>query len=190
MFTKHIRDMWKRPKENLGQGWKDMLISIRKEPVISRIDKPTRLDRARSLGYKAKKGHVVIRVRTLKGKRKTPKKGRRSPKASGRFFTAGLSAKAIAEQRASRKFPNLEVMNSYLLAEDGAHKWFEILMTDSCRTEVSGDRERKAMAGRTQKGRAFRGKTSSGRKSRGLMKKGKGTEKLRPSLKARGGRGK
>jgi large subunit ribosomal protein L15e len=190
MFTKHMRDLWKRPKENLGEGWKTMLISIRKEPVICRVTKPTRPDRARSLGYKAKKGHVVVRIRVLKGKRKTPKKGRRSPRASGRFFTTGLSAKTIAEQRASRKFPNLEVMNSYLLAEDGAHKWFEVLMTDACRAEVSKDMERKFMAGKSQSGRAFRGKTSSGRKSRGLMRKGKGTEKIRPSIRAKGGRGK
>ena len=187
MFMKHIRSVWKRPRDGLGDGWKSLLMDLRKEPVISRIDKPTRIDRARSLGYKAKKGHVVIRIRISKGKRKTPKKGRRSPRASGRFFTTGLSKQVIAEQRVSRRFPNLEVLNSYDLAEDGSHKWFEVLMVDTSRKEVSKDRERHING---QRGRAFRGRTSAGRKVRGLRKKGKGAEKIRPSIRARGGRGK
>jgi len=40
------------------------------------------------------------------------------------------------------------------------------------------------------KGRVFRGKTSAGKSSRGLRNKGKGAEKLRPSLRAHGRRGK
>lgn len=187
MFTKSLREAWKRPKEGLGDGWRPMLMELRKEPAITRVEKPTRLDRARNLGYKAKKGYVIVRVRTLKGKRKTPKKGRRNPRASGRFFTQGLSSKAIAEQRASRQFPNLEVMNSYMLAEDGKQKWHEVIMVDDKRAEVSKDRERPVSG---QRGRAFRGKTSAGRKARGLTRKGKGAEKVRPSLRARGGRAK
>ena len=190
MFMKHLRAIWKKPRENLGDGWKSLLIDLRSQPVISRVEKPARLDRARSLGYKAKKGHIVVRIKILKGKRKTPKKGRRRPRASGRFFTPGLSHQAIAEQRVSRKYPNLEVMNSYKLAEDGRSKWFDVLLLDGERPEVSKDRERKGMIGKSQKGRAFRGKTSSGKKVRGLRNKGKGTEKLRPSLGAKQGRGK
>jgi large subunit ribosomal protein L15e len=190
MMTKHERNMWKSPRTGLGNEWKNLLIGLRKQPVMSRPEKPTRIGRARSLGYKAKSGHVVVRVRLLKGMRKTPKKGRRSPKASGRFFTPGLSHRAVAEQRVARKYPNLEVMNSYLLAEDGKHKWFEVLLLDTCRPEVSGDGERKWVAEKQHRSRAFRGKTSAGRKSRGLTRKGKGSEKIRPSLRARKGRGK
>ncbi len=186
MFTKHLRQAWKRPKEGLGESWKTRLISIRKQPSITRVEKPARLDRARSLGYKAKKGHVVVQARVPKGNRKTPKKGRRSPKASGRFFSTGLSSQAIAEQRVARKFPNMEVMSSYPVSEDGQHKWFEILMLDPLRPEVKNDQERK-VSGR---GRAFRGKTPAGRKSRGLTNKGRGAEKLRPSLGAKKGRSK
>jgi large subunit ribosomal protein L15e len=187
---KHLRQVWKRPKEGLGDSWKNLLIGLRKEPVMIRKEKPTRLDRARSLGYKAKKGFVIVRVRVQKGKRKTPKKGRRSPKASGRFFTTGLSLQALGEQRVARKFPNLEVLNSYKLAEDGKNKWFEVLLVDPSRPEVARDRGMKWILNGSQKNRAFRGKTSSGRKSRGLAKKGKGAEKVRPSVKARGGRSK
>jgi len=188
ILMKHMRNAWKRPKEGLGDEWKSLLMRLRREPVMNRLEKPTRLDRARSLGYKAKKGYVVVRARVLKGKRKTPKKGGRSPKASGRFFTTGLSLQAVAEQRVARKFPNMEVMASYHLAGDGQHKWFEVLLVDTSRPEVSGDRERKWMAG--QRGRAFRGRTPAGRKARGLTRKGRGAEKIRPSIGARGGRGK
>ena len=185
MLSKRMREAWKRPADS--PGWRALLMGLRREPAISRLDGPTRPERARSLGYKAKKGFVVVRARVPKGKRKTPKKGRRSPKASGRFFTTGLSLQAIAEQRVARRFSNLEVMNSYQLAEDGQHRWFEVILADTSRSEVRKDRERQ-IAGRT--GRAFRGKTSAARKSRGLLRKGKGAEKLRPSLRARSGRGK
>jgi large subunit ribosomal protein L15e len=181
---KHMRNLWKRPKENLGDGWKVLLMGLRREPVINRLEGPTRPDRARSLGYKAKKGFVVVRARIAKGRRKTPKKGGRTPKASGRFFTTGLSLQAIAEQRVARRFPNMEVVASYHLAEDGQHKWFEVLLADGSRPEVSGDSERKWMAG--QRGRAFRGMTPAGRKARGLTRRGKGAEKIRPSVGARG----
>jgi large subunit ribosomal protein L15e len=188
ILMKHIGNAWKRPREGLGDGWKGLLMVLRREPVINRLERPTRPDRARGLGYKSKKGHVVVRVRVPKGKRKTPKKGRRSPKASGRFFTTGLSLQSVAEQRVARRFPNLEVLASYHLAEDGGHKWFEVLLADTSRPEVAGDSERKWMA--SQRGRAFRGRTPAGRKSRGLTRKGKGAEKIRPSIRARGGRGK
>jgi large subunit ribosomal protein L15e len=185
MFTKQSRNLWKRPGDS--PEWKRLLMGLRREPVINRLENPTRPDRARSLGYKAKKGFIVVRVRVPKGRRKTPKKGGRSPKASGRFFSTGLSLQAVAEQRVARRFPNLEVMASYHLAGDGQHKWFEVILVDPSRPEVSRDRERRLSG---QRGRAFRGRTPAGRKSRGLARKGRGAEKLRPSLGARSGRGK
>jgi large subunit ribosomal protein L15e len=70
--------------------------------------------------------------------------------------------KLIAEERAARRFPNLEVLNSYWVWEDGVHKWFEVLMVDrTLLPELSLGKGR---------GRAFRGLTSSGRKVRGLLR--------------------
>jgi large subunit ribosomal protein L15e len=190
MFMKTLRELWKRPEESLGKDWNRILIDLRREPVMTRVAKPTRIDRARSLGYKAKKGNVVVRVKIGKGKRKTPDRGRRRPAASGRFFTPGQSHQAIAEQRVARRYPNLEVMNSYMLAEDGKSKWYEVICLDPDSPSVSKDKERKWITEKQHKGRAYRGKTSAARKSRGLRKKGIGAEKLRPSLNARKGRGK
>ena len=55
-FYKYIQELWKRPKDNLGELWRERLIQWRREPSIVRLERPTRIDRARALGYKAKQG--------------------------------------------------------------------------------------------------------------------------------------
>ena len=47
-----------RPKEN-KELWKDRLLKWRREPVTVKLEHPTRIDRARSLGFKAKKGVFI-----------------------------------------------------------------------------------------------------------------------------------
>ena len=78
-YLKYMREAWKRPKAN-KELWTQRLISWRREPSTVRLEHPTRIDRARSLGYKAKKGYVLVRVRLTRGGRQRPliKKGRRS----------------------------------------------------------------------------------------------------------------
>lgn len=164
--------MWKKPRESLGDVWKERIVQWRKESVVKKLDKPTRPDRARSLGYKAKQGFVVARVRVGKGKRKRPKfKGGRVPKKMGRFFPAGKSNKLRGEEKTARKFPNLEVLNSYYVGEDGQYYWFECILLDPNNPNVLKDKERKCFAEKQHKGRVFRGLTSSGKKVRGLRKK-------------------
>jgi large subunit ribosomal protein L15e len=51
--------MWKTNSEEL----KEKAMTWRKEPTIHRIERPSRLDRAHRLGYKAKQGIVVIRTK-------------------------------------------------------------------------------------------------------------------------------
>ena len=41
-------------------------------PSIVRLTKPSRPDKARRMGYKAKQGYVVYRVRVRRGGRKKP----------------------------------------------------------------------------------------------------------------------
>ncbi len=181
---KHVASVWKKPKENLGEGYSKMMIHIRKQPTITKIDRPTRIDRARRLGFKAKEGYLVVRVKVDKGMRKTPKKGGRRPKKAGRFFSLSKSAKVVAEEKASRKYRNLEVLNSYMLAEDGKSKWYEVILIDPYHGAVLSDKNKRWVFEPQHKGRAFRGKTSAGKKSRSLQRKGKGAEKARPSLRA------
>jgi large subunit ribosomal protein L15e len=188
---KHLAGLWKKPSQNIGKGYKSKLVQWRREETVARIDRPTRPDRARSLGYKAKQGFVMARVRVKKGARKRPKPaGGRRPKRAGRFFSLGKSKKLVAEEKAARKFPGLEVLNSYWVGADGTRTWYEIVLLDRSHPSVSRDRERGWIAGPQHTGRAFRARTSAGKKSRGLRKKGKGAEKIRPSLAANKRRGK
>ncbi len=176
---KRVKELWKRPKETLGNLWKQRLIEWREEKAVERIERPTRIDRARNLGYKAKQGYVLARVRVKKGgrKRPRPRKGRKPKKAGVKKFSPGKSLRWIAEERAERKFPNLEVLNSYYVAEDGIYKWYEVILVDPNHPVIKKDRKINWIC--KSRGRVFRGKTSAGQKSRGLRGRGKGYEKSR-----------
>jgi large subunit ribosomal protein L15e len=182
---KHVRNLWKKPKENLGDVWKEHLIEWRREPVTVRLLRPTRIDRARSLGYKAKPGFIIVRQKVMRSRRKREDRaGGRRPKTSRILQVVNKNFKWIAEERANKKFPNLEVLGSYYLAEDGNYHWYEIIMVDPENPSIKADKNISWISGSAHKRRVFRGITSSGRVSRGLMNKGKGAEKMRPSMTA------
>lgn len=180
---KYIREAWKKPKKTLSELNKERLIAWRKAPVTVRIKRPTRLDRARSLGYRAKQGIILVRQKVGKSARMRPKfkAGRRSAHMRRKKIVA-KNYQQIAEERASRKYVNCEVLNSYKVAEDGKSHWFEIILIDQFHPQIMSDKKLKFIT--HQRGRAYRGLTSAGRKSRGLRKKGVGAEKIRPSLRA------
>lgn len=182
----YLNELYKKPKENLGEIYRQRLIKWRKQKSITKIKKPTRLGRARALGYKAKQGYVIVRVRVKRGGRKRAralKHGRRSARAAQRK-TVGKSYQWIAEERAAKKFPNLEVLNSYLMVQDGLYYWFEIILVDPNSPVIKKDPKISWICEKEQKGRVFRGLTIAGKKSRGMTRKGKGAEKIRPSLRA------
>jgi large subunit ribosomal protein L15e len=183
---KYIQNLWKKPKENLGPLWKARLILWRREPTTVRIAKPTRLDRARSLGYKAKKGFIIVRQRVPRGGRMREKTaGGRKPRRFTRRLTLGMNYQWVAEQRANKRYPNCEVLNSYYVAEDGLHYWYEIILVDTSSPVILKDKRMKWITKKEHTGRVFRGLTSAGKKSRGLTRnKGKGAEKIRPSRRA------
>ena len=188
-YYKYLKKLWEKPKENFDKrygtnAWRDWLVKLRSQPAVFRIEKPTRPDRARQLGYKAKQGIFVVRARITKGGRKRPKiKGGRRPKRYGRFIEVRKSDKVLAEERTAKKYPNAEVLNSYWVGEDGLYKWFEIILVDRDHPVVKADRKLSWVAKPSTRGRVYRGKTSAGRKSRGLRKKGKKAVKFRPSKK-------
>lgn len=182
---KYVRELWKQPKKKLGDVWKQRLIEFRKDPVTVRILHPTRIDRARSLGYKAKQGFVVVRQKVGRTRRKRPDvSGGRRPKHNRVLQVVNKSHQQIAEERANKFFKNLEVLGSYYVAEDGQYKWYEIIMCDPCHPNIENDSRVNWICNANQRGRTYRGKTSAGRKTRGLRNKGKGAEKVRPSKRA------
>ena len=140
----HLKQAWKRPEDSFIRNiMRKRVIVWRRQPVIVRIDKPTRIDRARRLGYKAKKGFIVVRVRVRRGGRRKPRPrmGRRQKRMGVSKHTPAKSIKLIAEERVARKYPNLEVLNSYWVWEDGRSKWFEVIMIDPESPSIRSDND-------------------------------------------------
>ncbi len=177
----HISRFWRNPPRETLQS---RLIEWRAGNSLVKVDKPLRLDRARALGYKAKKGFVVIRVRLKRGGRQRPrhKHGRKSRKQHVRK-TLKMNYRWVAEIRAARRYLNLEVLNSYLLAKDGKYYFFEVIMVDTERPEIKNDPVINWICKAENRKRAERGLTSAAKKSRGLRSKSHNL-KVRPSLRA------
>jgi len=135
--------MWYRKvgREVHERLMRSVLIKWRKEPAIVRVERPFRLERARKLGYKPKQGVVVARVRLIRGpfNRRRPDSGRR-PKRMGVYgIAAWKSWRQVAEERATRKFPGLEVLNSYWVADDGIYRYFEVILIDCNQPTIQRD---------------------------------------------------
>ncbi|MFP3872028.1 MAG: 50S ribosomal protein L15e [Candidatus Aenigmatarchaeota archaeon] len=181
---KYIEKAWERPKEGfLKELQRKRLKRWRRDDNFKRIERPTRLDRARKLGYKAKQGFVLARAKVRRGNlRKSRPTGGRGPKRMGvKKITPKKNLQWIAEERTSRKYPNLRVLNSYWVGEDGRHKYFEVIMVDPDHPSIENDPDINWICEKDEKRRVFKGKTSAGKRSRGLKNKGKGAEKSRPS---------
>ena len=185
---KHLGSVWKQPKENIPSVHRrNRMAGWRREPVFQRVDRPTRLDAARRLGYKSKQGVTVVRTRVRRGGlRKGKIHMKRKPSKAGiKKITMAKSIQRMAEERTNKRYPNLEVLNSYWVGEDGKNKFYEVIMLDPHHPAIKSDKQLGWIAeGNSHRGRAERGKTSAGKRGRGLFNKGKGAEKLRPSLKA------
>ena len=102
--------------------------------VIHRASRPSRPDKARRLGYKAKQGYVVYRIRVRRGNRKKP-----VPKGAtcGKPVRQGVNQlkyqrglRSTAEERVGRRCGNLRVLNSYWINQDGVYKYYEVILVD------------------------------------------------------------
>lgn len=151
------------------------LIEYRKPTeAVVRIEKPSNIVRARELGYKAKQGIIVVRARVRKGTgtKRRPVRGRRPKRMGVAKLTRRQSIQAIAEKRASSRYPNLEVLNSYWVGEDGRHKYYEVILVDTSHPSILADKELNWIAAKKHTGRAERGLTSAGKKGRsGIQQK-------------------
>jgi len=182
-----IAEAWNRPSDTYVKDlqW-ERLIEWRREENYIKLDHPTRLDRARKLGFKAKQGIIVVRGRVRKGslRRHQIRKGRRAKRRGINKITMGKSLQRIAEERAAKKYPNMEVLNSYWVGMAGQHEWFEIIMVAPHHPVIKADKTINWICSSKQKKRVYRGLTAAGKAGRGLKWKGKGAEKVRPSIKA------
>jgi large subunit ribosomal protein L15e len=141
---RHLKEAWKKPSESyIEDVMRQRVVVWRRQPAIVRIEKPTRLDRARRLGYKAKKGSIMVRVRIRRGGRRKPRPvlGRRQKRMGVNKYTPAKSIKLIAEERVARKYPNMEVLNSYWVWQDGMSKWFEVILVDPHSPSIKSDKD-------------------------------------------------
>jgi large subunit ribosomal protein L15e len=178
----YLRQAWKKPDEKI---LRERMIQWRESNAIEKVEKPLRLDRARALGYKAKKGFVILRVRVLRGGRRRQRegvKGRKTRKTTIRKILK-MNYQWVAEIRAARRYPTLEVLNSYNIGKDGQHYFFEVIMVDPSKPEIKNDRTLSWITLDKNRKRAERGLTSAAKKSRGLTSKSPKI-KVRPSLRS------
>ncbi|RBR11804.1 uncharacterized protein FIESC28_08843 [Fusarium coffeatum] len=147
---------------------------LRQLNVIHRASRPSRLDKARRLGYKAKQGYVIYRVRVRRGGRKRP-----APKGAtyGKPTNQGInqlkyqrSLKATAEERVGRRCANLRVLNSYWINQDSTYKYYEVILVDPQHKAIRIDPRINWIVNPVHKHREARGLTATGKKSRGLNK--------------------
>jgi len=133
------------------------------ELAIVKVERPTNLPSARSVGYKAKQGIFVVRVRVRKGTGTHHRpKNKRRPKRQGQAkLSRKLSTQAMAEQKSSKRFENAESLGSYKVAEDGKWHYFEVIMADREASTIKSDKNLAYLA-HGHKGRAERGKTYAG----------------------------
>jgi large subunit ribosomal protein L15e len=116
-------------------------IKLRKGPTIERLERPSRLDRARMLGYKAKEGVVVVRIKVSRGgmRRQRPSSGRRPKHLGVLKMKSDEPVQGVAERRVGEKFPNLKLLGSYIFYKDGKHAWYECVLIDPQNPSISKD---------------------------------------------------
>lgn len=184
---KYIQELWKKKQSAVMQFIARMRTwEYRQLSAIHRVSRPSRIEKARRLGYKAKQGYVVYRVKIRRGNRKRP-----APKGvvCGKLKSIGIAGlknkknyQSVAEERVGRKLSGLRVLNSYWVGQDSTFKFFEVLLVDPAHTAIRDDPRINWIC--DQKHREMRGLTSAGKKHRGLRAKGDRDNKRRPSVKA------
>merc|ERR1712144_162886 len=142
--------------------------------VIHRATRPSRPDKARRLGYKAKQGFVVYRVRVRRGNRKKQvAKGATFGKPTNQGVNQlkfQRSLRSVAEERVARRCGGLRVLNSYWINQDGVYKYYEVILVDPFHKAIRRDARINWIANAVHKRRESRGLTSAGKQNRGLGK--------------------
>ena len=183
---KYLEELWKKKQSDLMRFVLRMRTwEYRQLPAIHKCSRPSRPEKARKMGYKAKQGYVVYRVRIRRGGRKKPvRKGiiNGKPKSQGVVgLKASKSLRVVAEARVGKKLGNLRVLNSYWVGQDATFKFFEVILVDPSHKAIRRDPKINWICRPVNKRREERGLTSAGKKFRGLRVKGVNDNKNRPS---------
>eukprot|EP00281_Chroomonas_sp_CCMP1168_P018772 CAMPEP_0206227142 /NCGR_PEP_ID=MMETSP0047_2-20121206/8465_1 /ASSEMBLY_ACC=CAM_ASM_000192 /TAXON_ID=195065 /ORGANISM="Chroomonas mesostigmatica_cf, Strain CCMP1168" /LENGTH=203 /DNA_ID=CAMNT_0053650273 /DNA_START=57 /DNA_END=668 /DNA_ORIENTATION=+ len=185
---KYMEELWKKKQSDVARFLNRVRVwEYRQLPAIHRAVRPSRPDKARRLGYKAKQGYVIFRTRVRRGNRKRPvHKGiiNGKPKTQGiNELKFRRNLKNVAEERVGRRCGNLRVLNSYWITSDGMYKYFEVICVDPSHRVIRADPRINWICAPTMKHREMRGLTAAGRKARGIGK-GHGKHRFMPSRRA------
>jgi len=172
---KYIQEFHKKKQSDVMRFIQRMRTwQLRQLPAVHRAPKPTRPEKARRLGYKAKQGFVVYRVRVRRGNRKKPvAKGITygKPKNQGvNEIKPYRKLQSVAEERVGRRCGALRVLNSYWVGQDSTYKFFEVVLVDPMHKTIRTDANTNWICNSVHKHRELRGLTSAGKSSRGLGK--------------------
>jgi len=147
---------------------------LRQLSVVHRASHSSRPDKARRMGYKAKQGYVIYRIRIRRGGRKRPVvKGQTYGKPAGHGVNQLKNARnhqAIAENRVGKICGNLRVLNSYWINQDSSYKYYEVILVDPSHNAIRRDPRINWICRAVHKHREARGLTSAGKKSRSIGK--------------------
>jgi large subunit ribosomal protein L15e len=186
---RYLEELWKKKQSDVMRFLSRVRCwEYRQLPVVHRATRPSRPDKARRLGYKAKQGYVVYRVRVRRGGRKRPNhKGivHGKPKNQGiNELKFSRNLRSVAEERVGARCTNMRVLNSYWINQDGIYKYYEVILVDPSHAAIRNDPRINWICANHMKHRELRGLTSAGREGRGLHGKGHGFNKRRPSRRA------
>ncbi|XP_077978045.1 large ribosomal subunit protein eL15-like [Glandiceps talaboti] len=172
---KYMQELWKKKQSDAMRFLQRVRCwQYRQLTSIHRAPRPTRPEKARRMGYRAKQGYVIYRVRVRRGGRKRP-----VPKGAtyGKPNNQGVnqlkwqrSLQSLAEERAGRKCGGLRVLNSYWVGQDATYKFYEIIMIDPFHKTIRRNPDSQWICKPVHKHRELRGLTSAGKKNRGLGK--------------------
>ncbi|KRX65872.1 60S ribosomal protein L15 [Trichinella sp. T9] len=191
---RYMQEIWRKKQSDVMR----FLLRVRtwhyrQLSAIHRASRPTRPEKARRLGYVAKQGFVIYRVRVRRGGRKRKvTKGQTygKPKNHGvNQLKMKRSLQSIAEvliylftefscakrelkfqQRVGRRCGALRVLNSYWVGQDSTFKFYEVILVDPMHKAIRRDPDLQWICKPTMKHREMRGLTKAGKRSRGLGK--------------------
>ncbi|KAK6160609.1 hypothetical protein DH2020_003990 [Rehmannia glutinosa] len=166
----YVSELWKKKQsDSMRFLLRVRCWEYRQLPAVVRVTHPTRPDKARRLGYKAKQGYVIYRVRVRRGGRKRP-----VPKGIVYGKPTNQGVTQLKFQRSKRS----------VAENDSTYKYFEVILIDPAHTTVRNDPRINWICNPVHKHRELRGLTSAGKKYRGLRGKGHLHHKARPSRRA------
>ena len=186
---KYLQELWRKKQSDvLRFVLRVRCWEYRQLPVLHRASKPSRLDKARAVGYKAKQGYAIYRIRIRRGGRK---RAVRKGIVYGKPVNQGVrklkkirSHRSVAEEKVGRRCSNMRVLNSYWVGQDAVYKFYEVIVVDPAHTAIKKDPRINWIVSEKHNKRELRGLTSAGKRYRGLRQKGYRANKIRPSRRA------